>query len=277
MADRIVGSPQLYGHKQREAEQSVNFVTCHDGFSLNDLVSYNAKHNEANGEDNRDGGDDNRSWNCGVEGPSSDPDVERLRSRQIKNCFAINLLSLGLPMILMGDEVRRTQQGNNNAYCQDNELSWFDWSLPETHADVLRFVSLLCERRSTRQTDHERRRLSICDMLREANESWHGTQLNRPDWSDHSRSLALNGFLPGRGLHFHLMMNAHGGPLVFELPSLDGLVWKRWLDTALACPDDICQWDIAPEVEGGRYHVQEHSVVMLIGSEAQPSPDTRPR
>ena len=121
LASRLLGSPDLYGHEEREAEQSINFVTCHDGFTLNDLVSYDHKHNEANGEDNRDGANDNRSWNCGVEGPSADPGIEALRQRQVKNFLAINLLALGTPMILMGDEVRRTQQGNNNAYCHDNE------------------------------------------------------------------------------------------------------------------------------------------------------------
>ena len=140
LADRLLGSPEVYGHKQREAEASVNFVTCHDGFSLNDLVSYNGKHNEANGEDNRDGADDNRSWNCGVEGPTDDPAIERLRNRQVKNMLTVTLLSLGVPMILMGDEVRRTQGGNNNAYCHDDESNWFDWTLLEKHADVLRFV-----------------------------------------------------------------------------------------------------------------------------------------
>jgi glycogen operon protein len=120
VADRIVGSPELYGHKQREAEQSVNFVTCHDGFTLNDLVSYDHKHNEANGEDNRDGSNDNASWNCGVEGPTNDPAVDKLRNRQVKNFLTVTMMSLGVPMILMGDEVRRTQGGNYYAYCQDN-------------------------------------------------------------------------------------------------------------------------------------------------------------
>ena len=137
MANRLLGSPDIYGHQEREAEQSVNFVTCHDGFTLNDLVSYNAKHNERNGEHNRDGADDNRSWNCGVEGPTDDIAVEALRNRQIKNLLTVTLVSLGVPMILMGDEVRRTQRGNNNAYCQDNETSWFDWTLVKKHADVL--------------------------------------------------------------------------------------------------------------------------------------------
>src|SRR5262249_20725083 len=114
-ADRFVGSPQLYGHKEREPEQSVNFVTCHDGFTLNDLVSYDRKHNQANGEDNRDGSDDNKSWNCGAEGPTDNAAIEKLRGRQIRNFLTVTMLSLGVPMILMGDEVRRTQNGNNNA------------------------------------------------------------------------------------------------------------------------------------------------------------------
>ena len=166
VADRLVGSPEIYGHKEREAEQSVNFVTCHDGFTLNDLVSYNQKHNEANGEDNRDGANDNRSWNCGVEGPTDDPAVEKLRNRQVKNFLTVTLLSLGVPMILMGDEVRHTQGGNNNAYCQDNEISWFDWTLLEKHADVHRFVTLLIARRLLRDVEHERQRISLTTMHR---------------------------------------------------------------------------------------------------------------
>src|SRR5262249_30493195 len=140
LADRLVGSPEIYGHKGREAEASINFVTCHDGFSLNDLVSYSQKHNERNGENNRDGTDDNRSWNCGAEGPTDDPEIERLRNRQVKNMLTVTLLSLGTPMILMGDEVRRTQRGNNNAYCLDDETTCFDWLLLERHADLHRFA-----------------------------------------------------------------------------------------------------------------------------------------
>src|SRR5208283_1996678 len=176
LADRLLGSPELYSHKQREAEQSVNFVTCHDGFTLNDLVSYNQKHNEANGEDNRDGTNDNRSWNCGVEGPTEDPVVESLRNRQVKNFLTVTLLSLGLPMISMGDEVRRTQFGNNNAYCQDNETSWFDWSLVEKHHDVRRFVTMLNTRRLLRDWETGEPCPSINEILRDANRSWHGVK-----------------------------------------------------------------------------------------------------
>ncbi len=264
LADRIVGSPEVYGHKEREAEQSVNFVTCHDGFTLNDLVSYNDKHNEANGEGNRDGANDNRSWNCGVEGPTTDPVIERLRNRQVKNFFTANLMSLGLPMLLMGDEVRQTQQGNNNAFCQDNELSWLDWSLVDRHADVLRFVSLLCARRVQREITHETQRVSINTLLRDANESWHGVKLNEPDWSDGSRSIALQGELKRQGLHFYIMFNAFWEPLEFELPRLEGLTWQRWIDTALDSPDDIQAWDRAPAWKGDTYKVTDRSVVMLI-------------
>jgi isoamylase len=159
VADRLVGSPEIYGHEEREPEQSVNFVTCHDGFTLNDLVSYDGKHNEANGEDNRDGADDNRSWNCGFEGPTDDPVIERLRNQQVKNLLTITMLSIGIPMFAMGDEVRRTQIGNNNAYCQDNAISWLDWHLVEKHADVHRFVSLLNARRQWRDLEHEHQRI----------------------------------------------------------------------------------------------------------------------
>ena len=176
IADRLVGSPGIYGHEEREAEQSVNFVTCHDGFTLNDLVSYDRKHNEANGEDNRDGATDNHSWNCGAEGPLDDPGIERLRNRQVKNFLTVTMLSLGVPMILMGDEVRRTQFGNNNAYCQDDETSWFDWSLLDKHADVHRFVTLLTSRRALRDTEYERRRVSLSRLLQQATKAWHGVR-----------------------------------------------------------------------------------------------------
>src|SRR5512136_613927 len=165
-ADRLVGSPEIYGHEEREPEQSVNFVTCHDGFTLNDLVSYNQKHNEANGEDNRDGANDNRSWNCGVEGPGDDPAIEELRERQIKNHLTVTFLSLGVPMLLMGDEVRRSQRGNNNAYCQDNETNWFDWNLVRQHVGLHRFVQLLAARRALRNMDSERQRRNLNQLLR---------------------------------------------------------------------------------------------------------------
>jgi isoamylase len=264
VADRMVGSPDVYGHKQREAEQSVNFVTCHDGFTLNDLVSYNQKHNEANGEDNRDGANDNRSWNCGVEGPTDDPALERLRNRQVKNFLTVTLMSLGVPMILMGDEVRHTQHGSNNAYCQDNEMSWFDWTRVEKHADVHRFLKLLIERRLLRTVEHERRRVSLATMLEQATKAWHGVELLQPDWGDRSHSVALGAELKQEDLRFHLMLNAYWEPLRFELPKLEGGgSWRRWIDTALDSPNDIVPWQTAPPVSGDAYRAEARSVVML--------------
>src|SRR4029450_7512774 len=142
-ASRLTGSSDLYQDDARHPGASVNFVTAHDGFTLRDLVSYNSKHNEVNLEENRDGSNDNRSWNCGVEGPTDDPAIEKLRNRQVKNFMTINALALGMPMILMGDEMRRTQKGNNNAYCFDNDDNWLDWTLLEKYPDVHRFQRLL--------------------------------------------------------------------------------------------------------------------------------------
>ncbi len=200
MADRLLGSPSIYGRREREAEVSINFVACHDGFTLNDVVSHDHKHNEDNGESNRDGRDDNRSWNCGVEGPTDDPAIERLRNRQVKNFFTATMLSVGVPMFAMGDEVRRSQRGNNNAYCQDNDTSWFDWKLLSRHADVLRFVKLLIERRVMRDLEHERRRVSLSQIIREAKHAWHGVKLNQPDWSPVSHTLAIGAELKNEGL-----------------------------------------------------------------------------
>jgi glycogen operon protein len=266
-ADRLVGSHEVYGHKGREAEQSVNFVTCHDGFTLNDLVCYNQKHNEANGENNRDGANDNRSWNCGAEGPTDDPGIERLRNRQVKNLHAITLLSIGLPMILMGDEVRRTQGGNNNFYCHDSAANWFDWSLIEKHADVHRFVKLLLARRALRDVTHEEQRVSLSEMIARAKKSWHGVKLNQPDWSDHSHSIAFTAELQKEGLEFHIIVNGYWEPLDFELSSIEPVrPWRRWIDTFLPSPDDIVEWRAAPPFEAGDYRAGPRSVVMLYRS-----------
>jgi glycogen operon protein len=266
VADRLVGSPQIYGHEQREAEQSVNFVTCHDGFTLNDLVSYNEKHNEANGEKNRDGANDNRSWNCGVEGPACDESIEKLRNRQVKNFLTVTVMSLGMPMLLMGDEFRRTQRGNNNAYCHDNEISWLDWALLKKHADVQRFVKLLCAQRGLRTVKHEHARISLHTVLQHAKMAWHGVKLHQPDWGEGSHSLALGGELHEEGLLFHLILNAYWEPLEFELPPLESGTWRRWIDTSLKSPDDIAVWDEAPPVVDSAYRVADRSVVLLFST-----------
>ena len=266
LADRLIGSPDVYGHEEREPEQSINFVTCHDGFTLNDLVSYNEKHNEANGEGNRDGANDNRSWNCGVEGPTDDPAIERLRNRQVKNLLSVTLFSVGVPMILMGDEVRHTQGGNNNAYCQDNEISWFDWTRLQKHADVHRFVKLFTDRRLLRGTEHERQRMSLNHFIRQANKAWHGVRLNQPDWSDHSHSLAFTAEIREENFLVHLIMNGYWEPLDFELPpTFNGAPngWLRWIDTALDSPNDIVPWREAPPVPGPTYRAEARSFVAL--------------
>jgi isoamylase len=266
-ADRLVGSPEIYGHKEREAEQSVNFVTCHDGFTLNDLVSYDRKHNEANGEGNRDGSDDNRSWNCGVEGPSDDPEIEKLRNRQVKNFLTVTLLSVGLPMILMGDEIRRSQNGNNNAYCQDNEISWMDWALLEKHADIRRFASLLIDRRLLRSVGPERRRMSLNQLVAAAAKAWHGVELNKPDWGPRSHSIAFTVELKEERLLFHVMFNAYWEALDFQLPPVvAGASWRRWIDTSLDSPHDIDDWQSAPEIPGRTYRAGPRSVVVLHAS-----------
>jgi glycogen operon protein len=271
IADRLLGSPQIYGHKEREAEVSVNFVACHDGFTLNDLVSYSAKHNAANGELNRDGANDNRSWNCGVEGPTLDPAVNTLRNRHVKNLLTCTMLSLGMPMIAMGDEVRRTQLGNNNAYCQDNETSWFDWSLTSKHADVHRFVKLLIDHRLSRNLEVEFQGESLNQLLRESNKSWHGIKLNEPDWNNWSESLAFSAQLMKDRYLVHWILNAYWEPLDFELPQLsDGCCgsWRRWIDTGLDSPDDIVAWWEAPPFVGRTYRVGPHSVAFLYALEA---------
>jgi isoamylase len=276
-ADRLLGSPGIYGPREREVEQSVNFVACHDGFTLNDLVSYNRKYNEHNGEDNRDGSNENRSWNCGWEGPTDDPSIERLRSRQVKNFLTAVMLSAGVPMFVMGDEVRRSQLGNNNAYCQDNETSWFDWNMLAKHPDVFRFVKLLIERRVTRDVDHERRRVSLSQVLREQKHAWHGVKLNQPDWSSCSHSFAITGELKSEGILAHIIFNAYWESLEFELPILGDATenWWRWIDTSLDPPNEICEWTEEKPVQGTTYGAGARSVVVLLAGPGRTGGDFR--
>jgi glycogen operon protein len=265
-ADRLLGSPSIYGWKERELEESINFVACHDGFTLNDVVSYNHKHNEENGEDNHDGCNENRTWNCGFEGPTADSGIDGLRNRQVKNFFTALMLSGGVPMFVMGDEVRRSQRGNNNAYCQDNETSWFDWNLLCKHADVLRFVRLLIQRRLLRDVEHEQRRASLQQVLSETKPAWHGVKPNQPDWSPSSHSIAIGGEFKNELVSAHIILNAYWEPLDFELPAWSGgsKRWRRWIDTALDPPHEICEWNAEPVVPEGTYRVGARSVVVLI-------------
>ncbi|MBM3302874.1 MAG: glycogen debranching enzyme, partial [Deltaproteobacteria bacterium] len=224
-------------------------------------------HNEANGEQNRDGANDNRSWNCGVEGPTNDNAIEGLRNKQVKNFFVLTLLAAGTPMLLMGDEVRRTQQGNNNAYCQDNEISWFDWGLVEKHADVHRFVKRLIAMRLQRDVSLKDPPLTLNQLLRQVRIEWHGVKLNMPDWGPDSHCIALTAWSLENRFIIHLMINAYWGNLEFEIPRVSELAgndWRRLIDTSREAPDDIRPWDEAGVVREAVYPVQERSLVMLL-------------
>lgn len=264
LADKIMGSPDVYRQPERSTTRSINFITCHDGFSLNDLVSYNEKHNLGNGENNRDGSNDNLSWNCGVEGPTDDPAIEALRLRQIKNFFTILLLSQGTPMLSMGDEVRRSQQGNNNAYCQNNELSWFNWEAVDREKALHRFVSSLINFHQTHRIFALERLLEVAESACVPHILWHGVKLEKPDWSADAHSLAFTLNNPLEKERIHVMLNAYWEPLTFELPPLQGAQqWYRIVDTALPSPEDFCHSSVAQPVKE-QYPVIARSAVVLL-------------
>ena len=264
-SQRFLGSPDLYGHKHREPGASINFVTCHDGFTMNDVVSYDTKHNEANGEENRDGNDQNLSWNCGVEGPTTDPAIEALCRRQVRNLLAIDLLAMGTPMLLMGDEVRRSQGGNNNAYGHDDPTNWFDWSGVQRHAGIHRFTrGLIGLRRHITQVLDLPDDASLVDLLADASLDWSGTRVGAPDLGDDSHSIALT--LRSDDGALHLIFNAYWEALDFDLPTsdMDADRWHRVIDTSLEAPDDLVfTYDEAPAIEGTSYHAGSRSVVLL--------------
>ena len=266
LRQRIAGSPDLYQEYDRPAGQSINFVTCHDGFTLNDLVSYNAKHNEANRESNYDGTNANLSWNCGVEGPTANDGIEHLRMQQIRNLLALTLLSVGTPMLLMGDEVCRTQLGNNNAYCQNNETSWFDWSLCQTNADVLRFVRQIIHLRLHFVEKGKRGQTTLEDYLSKSRIEWHGVKIGMPDWGRSSHSLALSLHnLAGTQVRY-IAINAYWEPLEFALPPVADSAnggWRRAMDTSLPTPDDIAEGAKGSRVGGPSYRVNPRSIIML--------------
>ncbi|MEW6753395.1 MAG: glycogen debranching protein GlgX [Candidatus Latescibacterota bacterium] len=273
VARRLEGSPDLYGW--RGANATVNFVTAHDGFTLADLVSYNGKHNDANGENNNDGTNDNDSWNCGWEGPSTDAEVQSLRRRQMKNAIALLMVSQGVPMILMGDEVGRTQMGNNNAYCHDSELTWMDWTLLEPNAEIHRFFRhCIAFRRghpALRNAWHLRHEDYMGSGLPDI--SWHGARAWLPDWSPASRTLAFA--LCGRharGGHerddsIYVAMNMHWEAHTFAVPPLpDGMRWRVSANTGLAAPQDAWERGLEPVLDPQDWVVVgPRSVVILVG------------
>ncbi|GAA0881213.1 glycogen debranching protein GlgX [Algoriphagus jejuensis] len=263
---RMIGSPDIFGHQEREPEQSINFVTCHDGFTLYDLVSYGRKHNELNGEESRDGSNDNLSWNCGVEGPSKDIAVEALREKQMRNFLTTILLAVGTPMISMGDEVKRTQLGNNNPYCQDNELSWLDWGLVNKNQGLFRFVKLLIAQRLKRDSSQTDYSMSLKELLDQGRITYHGVKLGEADWSDYSHALAFSVESLSRTTFMHIMINAYFGTLEFEVPAQMDVnkSWRLWMDTSKASPEDIYDWGKGPEFAGSYISVEGRSIVVLV-------------
>ena len=268
LATRLCGSEDVC--KGRGPLHSINFITCHDGFTLADLVSYNGKHNEMNGEGNRDGSDANFSWNCGVEGPTDDPDVLALRARQARNLMATLLISQGVPMLLGGDEMLRTQNGNNNAWCQDNEISWVDWSLAGRNADFHRFVRKMI---ALRKRHHSLRRRTFFDNASAQTPAivWHGTRPCRPDFSSGGRTLAfaLDGRRTDRAevdRDIYVAMNAFWEPLAFRIPaSPSGRPWRRAVDTARPSPEDAQGLDEGPVVPVSRdYRLEARSMIVLV-------------
>jgi glycogen operon protein len=272
LATRLAGSADLYQKAGREPCHSINFVTCHDGFTLADLVSYDDKHNQMNGESNRDGIDENFSWNGGTEGPTADPAINALRRRQQKNLLTLLLLAQGTPMLLGGDELGRTQRGNNNAYCQDNDVSWVDWRLAETNRDLLRFTRLLLAFRRAHPALRRRTFLTGRGNERapEPDVTWHGTALDEPDWGPQAHALAMHlagAHAPTSDDDLYLAVNSSAASLVFDLPRpFRGRRWLRAIDTARPSPDDIAEPGRESAVGERRLVVRGRSCVVLRSS-----------
>jgi len=277
---RFTGSSDLYQGTARRPNASINFITAHDGFTLSDLVSYNDKHNEANGEDNRDGENYNRSWNCGQEGPSDNPEVLDLRRRQKRNFLTTLFLSQGVPMLLGGDEIGRTQLGNNNAYCQDNEIGWYDWAHADT--ELLQFTRRLIAFRH-RHPVFCRRRWFQGRLIHGSEVSdigWFtpaGVEMSEDDWrAGFAKSLGV--FLNGRGIQslnergepvtddsFYVMFNSHHEPLEFTLPAQRwGEQWTMILNTADE-KDLLAEQEPGPAIEAGERILVQPSCVVLLG------------
>lgn len=275
MAQRLSGSPDLYAWAGRAPATSINFVTAHDGFTLADLVSYNEKHNEANGENNNDGCNDNDSWNCGAQGWTQEQGILALRQRQMKNAIAMLLVSQGVPMILMGDEMGRSQCGNNNTYCHDNELNWLDWTLLESNANLFRFFKHCIAFRKTHPVLRNRYHFSNVDYVGSgyADITWHGTQAWNADWSDHSRVLAfmLCGKHAKEGTvqdnYIYVAMNMHWEMLWFGIPGLPkGMNWHVFANTGATPPEDSWEPGTEPKLENqDGLLIGDRSVVILVG------------
>jgi len=277
VATRLSGSSDLYEDTGRRPHASINFVTAHDGFTLRDLVSYKEKHNEANGEENHDGADENFSWNCGIEGPTDDASIIELRQRQMRNLFALLFLSQGVPMIYGGDEIGHTKKGNNNSYCQDNELSWHNWSPDEAGKDFLEFASRMVAFRRANPV-LRRRRFFLGRRIRGTDIKdimWlraDGEEMTEEDWGSswlRCMGVLLSGDMPGeidergervKGATLLILLNAYHEPVDFKLP--DGLTsgrWKMEFDTGTG----FIGADAKKTEDGGVVHVTDRSLVVL--------------
>jgi glycogen operon protein len=273
VAERLQGSPDLY--YSRGTGASINFITCHDGFSLRDLFSYNYKHNIANGEDNRDGTNDNYSWNCGWEGDSDDPNIIALRHKLIKNAVSLLLVSQGVPMILMGDEIAHTKSGNNNTYCHDNELNWMNWALKDENSEIFRFFKHMIAFRHAHPTLRNRRHFVHRDYKGSGypDISWHGTRSWQPDWADYSRTIAFmlcgkhakNGEIEDD--YLYVAANMHWETHRFEMPRLPPkFEWYLFADTGLPTPLDINEPGSEVRLREQRYYtVKARSIIILVG------------
>lgn len=281
LAQRILGSPDLYERLDRQPSQTVNFITCHDGFTLADLVSHRKKRNLANGENDKDGADE-VSFTCGVDGPTDNTAVNLLRRQMSKNLLTTLFLSQGTPMLLAGDEFGRTQRGNNNAWCQDNEVSWLDWTLLEEHTELHRFTRELIRFRSSHPSLHRSRHLLGHDAPvghdtpGYSRVRWHGVTPDAPNWSAESTFLAMTLSAASDDVALHLMLNAGARPLEVQLPSpaLDHR-WLRAIDTALSFPEDIPAAGHEGLV-GDRYLVAPNSTVVLVEDVLPPAIRVRP-
>lgn len=233
LASRILGSQDIFKGRYHQfvPDRSIHFITCHDGLTLNDLVSYNEKHNIENGENNQDGNDYNESWNCGAEGETNNEKIEQLRKQQIKNFLTILFISQGTPMLLMGDEMRRTQKGNNNTYCQDNEISWLDWSLLEKNKEIFDFTKQIIMLSKNYKVFNEEKYFNAEKKEDRPYVIWHGQKNNQPDWSKESRALACEFVNPISNNHFFIIFNSFWKDLEFELPKQ--YFWQRLIDTSL--------------------------------------------
>jgi glycogen operon protein len=269
---RIAGSEDLFHFKKRKQYHSINFITAHDGFTLNDLVSYNEKHNEENAEDNRDGSNHNLSWNCGVEGETDDPDILELRDRQMKNMFAILMISQGTPMMLSGDEMKFSKRGNNNTYCHDNELNWLNWNLFEHHHAYFEFCKYMIHFRKNHPALQREGFFRGIDRSENdvADISWHGIEVGKPDWGETSHSLAfmIDGSMKETGAdkednNIYVAINAYEADLDFHLPQPGrGKMWYMAVNTG-QYPGFYAVGQ-EPQITGSPVSVKSRSLIILI-------------